>query len=137
MLDSPETADGVRRDSTFAPMEKLWGRLDVVLVGASSLTQETTLGSSGVFSRDELEGMRGAGGVCAMNFLVLDAGGAVIDHPTALRIINLPIERLKSAPHVVVVAAGPDKVEPIRVALKSGLVSTLVSDVATGRGLIS
>ena len=137
LLDSVETAEGVRRDSTFAPVGKLWERLDVVLVGAGGLSSTTSLGTSGVFTTEEIRQMEAAGAVCAMNFLFLDAEGRVLDHPVARRIINLPVEQLKRVPHVVVVASGPEKIEPIRVALRSGLVTTLISDVETARGLMA
>jgi DNA-binding transcriptional regulator LsrR (DeoR family) len=136
-LDSAETAEGVRNDSTFVPVAKLWERLDVVLVGASGLSSRTSMGASGVFAPEEIRQMEAAGAVCAMNFLFLDAEGRVLDHPVARRIINLPVEQLKRVSHVVVVASGPAKIEPIRVALKSGLVTTLISDVETARGLMA
>ncbi len=137
VLDSVETAEGVRRDSTFAPIAKLWERLDVVLVGASGLAPETSLGASGVFTPEELGQMREAGGVCVINFLILDKDGKVIDHPIARRIINLSADQLRRVHHVVVLASGQEKVGPIRVALKSGLVTTLVSDVETAQGLMA
>lgn len=136
VLDSAETAGGVRKDSAFAPIEKLWERLDAVLLGASGLGPDTSLGKSGVFSADELRSMRDAGAVCVINFLLLDEEGHIVEHPIADRIINLPLEQLRRVPHSVVVAAGTDKVDAIRVALKSGLVSTLVSDVDTAKALM-
>jgi DNA-binding transcriptional regulator LsrR (DeoR family) len=136
VLDSAETAEGVRKDSAFAPIEKLWERLEAVLLGASGLGPDTSLGTSGVFSAEELKSMRDAGAVCVINFLFLDREGRLVEHPIADRIINLSSEQLRSVPHVVVVAAGTDKVDAIRVALKSGLVNTLVSDVETADGLM-
>ena len=70
------------------------------------------------------------------NFSVLDGEGAVLENPISDRIIHLSFGRLSGVDHVILVAAGEHKTEPLRAALRSGVVTRLVTDAECAQALL-
>ena len=128
VLDSADTASRLIRDSTFEQVRDLWQRLDVVILGASGLDEETSVYRSGIFSTEELGEIRAAGGTAATNFLIVSEDGTVISHPLSGRIVCLSEETMRRTPHVIVVAGGRTKASALRACLKSGLAEILITD---------
>jgi len=75
----------------------------------------------------------GAVGDIALRFI--DADGQPVQSELSERIIGIDLERLRKIPRVVGVAAGENKIMPIRAALCSKLVNVLITDLATAEAL--
>jgi DNA-binding transcriptional regulator LsrR (DeoR family) len=136
VLDSAETADRILRDSTFEQVHDVWQRLDLAILGASSLTEGTSMYRGGIFSADELSMLREAGAVAATNFLFLTQDGAVTSHPLSDRIVCLPEKLMRKIPNVVVAAGGPGKAGAIAATLRSGMAHILITDSDTAAELV-
>ncbi|MCG8477595.1 MAG: hypothetical protein MI724_00735 [Spirochaetales bacterium] len=136
VLDSEETAERLVRDSTFEQVRSSWQRLDLAILGASNLDEETSVHKSGIFSAAELESLRTAGAVAATNFLFLSGEGTVLDHPLSRRIVCLPEPLMRRVPNVIVAAGGPGKASAIAATLNSGLAHILVTDATTAVELV-
>ena len=136
VLDSEETTERLIRDSAFEQVRSSWRRLDLAILGASTLEEETSVHRGGIFSAGELESLRAAGAVAATNFLFLSAEGAVIDHPLSRRIVCLPESLMRRVPNVIVAAGGPGKASAIVATLKSGLAHILVTDATTAAEVV-
>lgn len=135
VLDSADTAELLRQDSTFDQVRELWGRLDLAILGAGGLDEGTSVYRGGIFTAQELDELRSAGGVAATNFLIIDKDGSVITHPLSGRIVCLPEEMMRRTPHVIVVAGGASKAPALRACLQSGLADILITDIDCATGL--
>ena len=136
VLDSVETTERILRDSTFQQVHDLWQRLDAAILGASSLTEGTSMFRSGIFSAEELTLLRNAGAVAATNFLFLTQEGTIVSNPLSDRIVCIPEHLMRKAPNVIVAAGGADKAFAIAATLRSGLAHTLITDAETAGLLV-
>ena len=76
------------------------------------------------------------GGVGDIMGYILDAEGALIDHPINTRVIGISLDELDKIENVILAAGGLHKVPVIGAALKRGLVDTLVTDENTAIALL-
>lgn len=136
VLDSAETAARILRDSTFEQVHDLWQRLDLAILGASSLTEGTSMYRGGIFSAEELAALRNAGAVAATNFLFLTEDGTVTSHALSERIVCLPEHLMRRIPNVIVAAGGPGKAPAIAATLRSGMAHILITDADTAGRLV-
>jgi DNA-binding transcriptional regulator LsrR (DeoR family) len=136
IVDNPQTRSSIMADSNFEQVRKLWRRLAAVVLGVSGLGMDTSVYRGGIFNRNDLAVMRSRGGVCATNFIILDSEGRPISTPFSERIVCLSVPEMKDLRNVVVVAAGDNKVEPLRALLKSRLANVLVTDVSCALALL-
>jgi DNA-binding transcriptional regulator LsrR (DeoR family) len=63
--------------------------------------------------------------------------GSVADFPLNSRLVALHPAELAICPNTIGVAAGPEKVQPIRAALAGGLISSLIVDDATAESVLA
>ncbi|MFP4330491.1 MAG: sugar-binding transcriptional regulator [Alkalispirochaetaceae bacterium] len=136
VVDSREIRDSLTQDSNFQMVRQIWDRLKAVLMSVSALDEETSAYKGGIFTSRELEMLRERGGSCATNFSILDAQGRQLDNPISERITNLPFDELTRIPHVVVIAAGEHKIEPLRSALRGGVANVLITDMECAEALL-
>jgi len=76
------------------------------------------------------------GGVGDIIGHVLDANGALVDHPLNDRVIGVSLDDLDDIPNVILAAGGLHKVPVIAAALRRGFVNTLVTDETTAGALL-
>lgn len=76
------------------------------------------------------------GGVGDIMGYILDAEGALIDHPINSRVIGVSLDELDRIENVILAAGGLHKVPIVTAALKRGLVDTLVTDENTATALL-
>jgi deoxyribonucleoside regulator len=123
-------------DSSFQQIREMWGRLNVVILGAGGIGRDSSMHRAKVFSAAELDSMQSAGGFAACSFYVFDEAGQPVRAEVADRVVKLPLDELKRVDHRILVAAGRDKASALRAVLRSGLASTLVTDVDLARALL-
>ena len=115
----------------------LFDDLDVAYVGIGGQEPSGLLASSGnVFSAEELQGVRAAGGVGDIGLRYLRADGAPVDTPLNQRVIGVELEQLRQVPRSVAVAGGPGKTEAIRAAVVGGWINCLITDTFTVERLL-
>jgi lsr operon transcriptional repressor len=85
----------------------------------------------------ELDDILALGGVGSILGVIFDAAGREINHDINQRRIGLDLETLGHIPEVVMVGLGPEKVDVMRVALRRGGVTTVVTDEATARAILA
>jgi len=136
VVDNARTRSSIMADSNFDQVRRLWRRLTAVILGVSGLGTDTSAYRGGIFHRSDLTVMRSRGGVCATNFIILDAEGRPISTPLSERIVCLSVPEMEDLRNVVIVAAGENKIEPLRAVLKSRLAHVLVTDVSCALALL-
>jgi DNA-binding transcriptional regulator LsrR (DeoR family) len=136
-VGSREARDVLLADQFVHRAVSLFDRLDVALVGIGGQEPSGLLASSGnVFSPQELQTVREAGGVGDIGLRYLCADGRPVDTPLHERVIGIELEQLKRVPRAIGVAGGPGKTQAIRAALLGGWINCLITDTYTAERLL-
>lgn len=128
------TADGLREEKSIAHAFSAMNRIDVAVLGIGAWT------TTGSRVRAELEpsDLDGTDDVVAdVCGMLLNGDGETIHHDLSTRILSIDEETLRARPVRLGIAMGDGKVEAIRAALRSGLLSTLCTDSRTARLVLS
>lgn len=137
-VGSRDARDVLLADPFVRRAMSLFDQLDVALVGIGGQQPSGLLASSGnVFSPDELETVRAAGGVGDIGLRYLRADGRPVDSPLDDRVIGIELEQLKRVPRAIGVAGGPSKTDAIRAALRGGWINSLITDRTTAERLLA
>lgn len=109
---------------------------DKIILGISSLRPESTIHTSG-FLEGAMQHTHYQDAVGSLVGRFISARGEPVIGPMQDRTIGLDLDQLHRIPQRIAVAGGLDKVAAILAALRGGLVSILVTDIATGRGILT
>ncbi|WP_336946033.1 sugar-binding domain-containing protein [Asaia sp. HN010] len=107
--------------------------LAVVAIGSAS---ETGSQVSAVLTDAERAELSDKNMVCEICALPMDSNGDFVETSMAARTLAIPFQTLHDIPHVMAVAGGADKHKAILAALRSGIVTTLVTDHETASFLL-
>lgn len=135
LVGSPTMALQLRADralqDSFARLETV--TVALVGIGSWSPPRSSLLQELSEEERSDLLAAGAAGDLCTH---VFDEHGTALSTPGLERALGISLEQLRRVPTVIAVASGPDKVRAIASALRSGIVSTLVTDGATAEALL-
>lgn len=108
-----------------------------IVFGISSLRPNSTIHASGFFEEVSLQHYlaQGAVGVLAGRFI--DRQGALVEGPLDARTIGIPLDKLAAIRTRIAVAGGFDKVPALLALLRGGYANVLITDAATGRGILN
>lgn len=137
VLDTPEMKEALLREPTVAAATATWGHLDVALLGIGGRPESypgyrTVVDRLGETSRHELQELGVIGDLAGQFFR---ADGTFVD-AWSNRTLAISIEELRAAGQVIGVAAGAPKAAPILGALRTGLVTVLVTDRPTAEAVV-
>jgi DNA-binding transcriptional regulator LsrR (DeoR family) len=136
-VGSAEARKVLLEDQFVRRAMSLFDRLDIALVGIGGQEPSGLLASSGnVFSPQELQTVRQAGGVGDIGQRYLCADGRPVDTPLHERVIGIELEQLRRVPRAIGVAGGPSKTKAIRAALLGGWINCLITDTYTAERLL-
>jgi dihydroxyacetone kinase-like protein len=136
IVSSPEVRDLLMRESVLSEQLGILAEADRIVMGISSLRPESTIHTSGFLDG----GMQHAHYQDAVGSIVgrfISARGEPVIGPMQDRTIGLDLDQLRRIPQRIAIAGGMDKVAAILAALRGGYVSVLVTDIATGRGILT
>ena len=121
--------------SSLKQMLEMWKKIDVavVSVGAPPVSQEFD-GSTIIVNRKKVTAARlPVGDVCARYF---DIAGQFVEDEEYKRIIGIPVESLRAIRRIICVAGGIEKAYSLLGALKTGLITILVTDEQTATAVM-
>ena len=133
LLDNEATTAALLSDSAVTATTRFWGELRLALLGMSGAPRFAP-GYGTVMDRLDETGRarlasKGAVGDVAGHLVRLD--GSFVQDEWERRTISIPIETLRTAPRVVGIAAGSNKVETIVAGARTGLLHLLITDEPT------
>lgn len=138
VLQSRETCEMFMREPSIREMIRIAQESDVALVGLGSLDPNySTILRNQLLSKKELQELGDNGAVGEIAGVYYGAQGNVLDVEFNHRIVAIDLEKLRSMKHVIGVAAGAAKIEPILGAASGKLINILVTDTETAKMLIS
>lgn len=136
LVGSPEIAEGLKRDPGLAPAISRFKSLTTVLIGVGSWSPPNSAVVA-EFSAADARLVSSSDAVADVCGILLDDDGRPVATDADARRIGIDLDELDRVPEVIAVAAGNDKARAIEAALRSSVVTTLVTDVATARLLLT
>lgn len=113
------------------------GQVDIALLTAKDLTDQSTALQHEVISRETCEALRDAGAVGDICGHYLDAAGQPVAHPIARCVINPELEQIRRIPQIVLASGGVHKVPIVRGAILAGLCHVLITDEKAAQALLA
>jgi DNA-binding transcriptional regulator LsrR (DeoR family) len=112
------------------------GDCDVALIGLGALDHDSPLVRLGYCTPSQLTALRkkGAVGEILGRFYTLD--GQLVPSEFEDRILGIDIPQLGQVPSVVALAFGPQKVQPVLGALRTGVIDVLITDRWTAEAVV-
>jgi dihydroxyacetone kinase-like protein len=137
VVSTAEVRDILLRETLIESQFNALSGANKALFGISSLRPNSTIHTSGFFESVPLQQYlaKDAVGVVAGRFI--DGQGHPVAGPLDDRTMGLSLEMLKKIGLRIAVAGGFDKVPAILAALRGGYVNVLITDAATGRGILN
>jgi DNA-binding transcriptional regulator LsrR (DeoR family) len=111
-------------------------KLDIALLSAIDLTEESKALEYGVISRSDWRSLRAAGAVGDICGHYLGIDGNLIQHPLGGRVVNPTIKSLQAVRVRILAAGGMAKVAIVRAAIKAKLCHVLITDEAAATALV-
>lgn len=136
ILSSAEARRIMMAEPVIAEQMSHLSRVNRIFLGVSSLRPNSTLHSSGFMDSDANQRGEYATAVGSVAGRFLDADGQPVPGPLADRVLGVELDALRNIDSRVLIAGGHDKVAAILAALRGGYVTTLVTDAATGEGVL-
>lgn len=137
LAPSREFAESIWQTEEVKRISRMISQAQLSVVGIGSVSPDAPLFRNGILSRSDFEHLtaQGAQGEVLTHFL--DARGRLIPSPVEERLISTSLDRLRTLPQVIGVAAGVSKVPAIRAALLAGFLDILISDSDTAEALLT
>ncbi|RAK27359.1 dihydroxyacetone kinase-like protein [Falsochrobactrum ovis] len=136
MVRSKEVRDMMREEPLLQEQFAILERANRILFGISSLRPNSTIHTSGFFESVSLQQYLAAGAVGVVAGRFIDERGNAVSGPLDERTIGLPLDILRKIHTRIGVAGGFDKVPALLAALRGGFINVLVTDAATGLGIL-
>jgi DNA-binding transcriptional regulator LsrR (DeoR family) len=115
----------------------LFGRITLAITGIGAIEPSGMLARSGnVFSAGELSDLSEAGAVGDISLRFFDREGRDVKTPLDDRVIGISLEELAKVDRVIGLAGGKSKTEAIAGALRTGVLSVLITDKFTAERLL-
>lgn len=137
VLESRQTADGLRRDPHVLRTTEMFGRLNRAVVGIGAL-EPSQSALMDVLPGELRKALERAGAVADICATVLDIDGNEVtagDLPG--HCIAISTAELRAVPEVVAIAGGLERAPAIHAALTSGIVHRLITDDLTAAALLA
>lgn len=136
IVSSPEMRAMLMQEAVLAEQLAILWEANKIVMGISSLRPESTIHTSG-FLEGTMRHMHYQDAVGSLVGRFISSRGDPVIGPMDDRTIGLTLDQLRNIPQRIAIAGGIDKVPAILAALRGGYVSVLVTDIATGRGVLA
>ena len=141
LINSPAVLESIEAKSVMENEEnnkrifELSKNLDVAIVGASDLGPKSSLHKFSNYKSEDFKYLTNLGVEGVVNLSSIDKNGNVLPNIVDKRTIALSFDKLRKVKNVILIAVGERKKKVIEAALKSGIVSILMTDEITARSI--
>ncbi|MHB1375807.1 MAG: sugar-binding transcriptional regulator [Candidatus Humimicrobiaceae bacterium] len=141
LINSPAVLESIEAKSVMENEEnnkrifELSKNLDVVIIGASDLGPQSSLHKFSNYKSEDFKYLTKLGVEGVVNLSSIDKNGNVLPNIVDKRTIALSFDKLRKVKNVILIAVGKRKKKVIEAALKSGIVSILMTDEITARSI--
>lgn len=137
IVSSNTVRDALLEEPLIASQLDVLASANKTLFSVSSLRPNSTIHTSGFFESASLQDYLAKGAVGAVSGRFIDGQGRPVAGPLDDRIIGMSLDMLKTIDLKIAAAGGFDKVPAILAALRGGYINVLITDAATGRGILN
>lgn len=134
--DTPEARYVLTGQQFYASVLDLILRADVACFAAGDMSEASLLVRHALPKGVAAQDLVAAGAVGDFLGTFIDIDGAAVDHPVNRQLVGPGLGDLKAMKSLVMASGGPDKVDVVTGALRTGLVHTLVTDETTIRAVL-
>lgn len=136
LASTKQLAEATRSEQAVQDIARMAKLSDMTVVGIGSMSDEATIVTSNILSKNDFLYLRRQGAVGDILSHFIDANGQPVDAEIDERMISTPLENLKELNNVIGVAGGIDKVEAIRAVLNGEYLDVLITDEVTASALL-
>lgn len=136
IVQDPTVAQQLRDDPAIASTLERAAAADMAFVGLGGMDDRINFSHDAHISAAEWSNLLAGGMVGDLGGRFFDAAGLEIESDINRRVIGLGLNEFRKIPIRVAAAGGPSKVEPLVAALRGGLVTVLVTDLATAGSIL-
>lgn len=126
----------LRREPSVARTLAAGPSSDLMIYSPGVLEAESVLVKSGFLSENGMERLRSMGAVTDIFSHFLDEDGNPVSKELEARTIAVSLDDIRRSKMLLLVASGPAKVRPTRVAVRSGLAHVVITDGDTAQGIL-
>jgi DNA-binding transcriptional regulator LsrR (DeoR family) len=135
VLADPATAAALRAQSQIAAAMSYFDKVTVAVVSVGSWEAGISTVHDAL-TDEERAHYAGLGAAAEMSSHLFDARGRLVGRDLGERCITIDTDRLRRIPEVLAIAGGKRKAAAIDAVLRSGLVTSLVTDIAAAEHLL-
>jgi len=135
VLESTEAKSVMENEESNKRIFELSKKINLAIVGASDLGSRSSLHKFSNYNSDDFKYLASLGVEGVVNLSSIDKNGNVVPNKVDMRTITLSFDKLRKVKNVILIAIGERKKEVMRAALKSGIISILMTDEATARSI--
>ncbi|WP_207911045.1 sugar-binding transcriptional regulator [Paenibacillus albiflavus] len=134
-MSSKETAINIKKEEPIKEIIEMTNLSQISVVGIGGMNEEATVLTSHILNSNDFIKlkMKGAVGDILMHFI--DEDGNLVDSEIEEKLVSIDLEKLREKGNVIGVAAGKNKIEAIKAALKGGYINTIITDESTAEFL--
>jgi DNA-binding transcriptional regulator LsrR (DeoR family) len=136
IVANPQTRTALLQDKLLRSLLKGLDKCDMALIGLGALDAQSPLIRIGYCTKQDLVSIRKKGAVGEILGRFYDINGQPVATDFDERILGVDLPQLCRIPLVVALAYGPQKVTPIRGALRTGCVDVLITDRWTAESVL-
>ena len=136
VCDSEKTRELLMTQPMFQDIHQRALNADIAIVSIGGLDSSTIRAVEMVGGKD-YQGVVKEGAIGNFLGYFIDTDAELVNHPVNRRVIGISGKVFKRIPRRVMVSGGENKVEAIKAILEQGLITDIVTDVATSRKLLS
>lgn len=135
ILSDKSDAANMKKNPVVSQALSLFDKIDLAVVGIGTMRMDAPLMQSNLLTPEDIAFLRAGnfiGEICGRFFN--NKGKVLADH-FAERTISITLKQLHKIPVVCAIASGLEKVEAIKVAIKAGFFTVLITDEETAKAL--
>lgn len=136
-MESPESREIVAAQAAFRKAFEAIGNVDIALVSAGDVTEESLLVRYGLPESVDPRELLALGAVGDLIGRYIDADGVPIDHPLNHQVMSPEIGDFRKIPTRIVTSGGEHKHAIMRAVVAAGHVNVVVTDSDCARHLLS
>jgi DNA-binding transcriptional regulator LsrR (DeoR family) len=135
VLDDPTTARSLRQQARVAEAMSWYDRVSIAIVPIGSWSPPHSQLYDSLSDQERTE-LLDAGVRADTSTVMLTETGDLLTTPLSERMIGISGEQLRHIPEVIAVAGGRDKVDAVHVALRAGIITTLITNITVAQALL-
>jgi DNA-binding transcriptional regulator LsrR (DeoR family) len=136
IVPDKDTRKALLSNQTLSQLLRSVSACDIALIGLGALDRDSPLIRLGYVSPNELAELRSNGAVGEILGRFYDSNGNALETGLEQRTLGIDLQGLCGVQNVIALAHGPNKVEPMLGALRTGCLDVLVTDRWTAESVL-